>query len=67
MAKLEKTNLKLEAEVGVLRQEQHASIEVLLEEKRESEKKACMFDDAHEHAVRLEAELEVIKREREQW
>jgi mitotic spindle assembly checkpoint protein MAD1 len=66
MAKLEKTNMKLEVELGVLRQ-QHASVEVLREEKRALEKKARMYDESHERAVRLEAELEAVKREREQW
>jgi mitotic spindle assembly checkpoint protein MAD1 len=66
MAKLEKTNTRLEAELGVLRK-QHTSVEVLREEKRVLEKKARMFDDAQERAVRLEEEVEAGKKEREQW
>ena len=65
MAKLEKTNMKLEVKLGVL--PTHASIEVLHEEKRALEKKARMYDDAHERAVRIEAELKAMKRECEQW
>ena len=66
MAKLEKTNTRLEAELGVLRK-QHTSVEVLREEKRVLEKKARMFDEAQERAVRLEEEVEAGKKEREQW
>ena len=61
-----RSTIRWGADVGVLRQ-QHASVEVLREEKRALEKKARMFDDAHKRAVRLEAELEPIKRERQQW
>jgi mitotic spindle assembly checkpoint protein MAD1 len=64
MLNLERTNMKLEAELGLLR-DQHASVDVLREEKRELEKRARMFQPAQERANRLEAELELVRKERE--
>jgi mitotic spindle assembly checkpoint protein MAD1 len=63
---LEATNAKLLAEVNALRERQ-TSVEVLREQKRELERKVVGADQARESVVRLEAELEAARKEREEW
>lgn len=63
---LESTNTKLTAEVTTLR-ERHVSIEVLREEKRGLERKVRTLEEMRERVVRLEAEVEAGRREREDW
>lgn len=61
---LESTNIKLAAELSILK-ERHASIEVLREEKRGLERKLKTLDELREKVVRLEAEVEAGRKERE--
>ena len=63
---LESTNAHLTAELAVLR-ERHASVEVLREEKRGLEKKLTVLEEMRERVVRLEAQVEAGRREREAW
>ncbi|TFK35138.1 spindle assembly checkpoint component Mad1 [Crucibulum laeve] len=63
---LESTNAKLTAELTVLR-DRHTSVEVLREEKRGLERKVKLMDELREKVVRLEAEVEAGRREREEW
>ncbi|EDR02403.1 uncharacterized protein LACBIDRAFT_332507 [Laccaria bicolor S238N-H82] len=63
---LESTNAHLTAELAVLR-ERHASVEVLREEKRGLEKKLSVLEEMRERVVRLEAQVEAGRREREAW
>lgn len=63
---LESTNTSLTAELAVLR-ERHASVEVLREEKRGLERKVQTLEQLREKVVRLEAEVEAGRREREAW
>jgi len=63
---LESTNTKLTAEVTTLR-ERHASVEVLREEKRGLERKLRTLEEMRERVVRLEAEVEAGRQEREDW
>ncbi|KAJ7628640.1 MAD-domain-containing protein [Roridomyces roridus] len=63
---LESTNAKLTSELTVLR-ERHTSIEVLREEKRGLERKLKPLEDLREQVVRLEAQVEAGRRERETW
>ncbi|KAF9466670.1 spindle assembly checkpoint component Mad1 [Collybia nuda] len=63
---LESTNVRLNAELSILK-ERHISIEVLKEEKRGLEQKLRTLDDLREKVVRLEAEVEAGRKERETW
>lgn len=63
---VEAENAKLNGELTTLRQ-RHANIEVLKEQKRELERKARGVDELREQVVRLEAELDAARREREEW
>lgn len=64
--KVEAENAKMNAELVILRQ-RHASVEVLREQKRELERKLVDVDQLKEKAVKLEAELDAARREREEW
>lgn len=64
--KLERENVKLRAEVRVLR-EKEQSVEVVKEEKRGLERKVRVLEDMREKVVKLEAELDASRREREDW
>ncbi|KAF8208385.1 spindle assembly checkpoint component Mad1 [Mycena galopus ATCC 62051] len=63
---LESTNAKLTSELAVLRARQ-TSIEVLREEKRGLELKLQPLADLREKVVKLEAQVEAGRRERETW
>lgn len=63
---LESTNVKLTSELTVLRERQ-MSVEVLKEEKRGLEKKVQVLEELRTKVVRLEAEVEAGRREREEW
>jgi hypothetical protein len=63
---VESKNAKLMAEVNVLRTKE-TSVEVLREEKRGLERKVRVMEELREKVVRLEAELEAGRREREAW
>jgi mitotic spindle assembly checkpoint protein MAD1 len=63
---LEAANAKLNAELVGLR-ERHASVEVLKEEKRGLERRVGMLEELRERVVRLDAEVEAGRREREEW
>lgn len=63
---LESTNAKLTGELNILR-DRHASVEVLREEKRGLERKVKVLDELRDKVVRLEAEVEAGRREREEW
>ena len=63
---VEAKNVKLQSEVAWLR-ERNTSIEVLKEEKRGLEAKVVQLDEMKERVVRLEAELEAGRLEREAW
>ncbi|KAF9808994.1 hypothetical protein IEO21_07649 [Rhodonia placenta] len=66
MRLVEAANTKMSAELTMLR-ERHASVEVLKEQKRELQRRAVGADELREKVIRLEAELEASRREREQW
>jgi mitotic spindle assembly checkpoint protein MAD1 len=63
---LEGTNAKMSMELNNLR-ERHASVEVLREEKRGLERKVKVLEELREKVVKLEAEVEAGRREREEW
>ena len=63
---LESTNARLTSELTVLR-ERHTSVEVLREEKRGLEKRVQVLEELRTKVVRLEAEVEAGRREREDW
>ncbi|KAF8808803.1 hypothetical protein BYT27DRAFT_7188276 [Phlegmacium glaucopus] len=63
---LESTNAKLTSELTILRDRQ-TSVEVLREEKRGLEKKIQVLEELRTKVVRLEAEVEAGRREREEW
>ncbi|KAJ7777883.1 spindle assembly checkpoint component Mad1 [Mycena maculata] len=63
---LESTNAKLTSELAVLR-DRHTSIEVLREEKRGLERKLKPLEDLREQVVKLEAQVEAGRQERETW
>lgn len=64
--KIETENAKMNSELTTLRQ-RHASIEVLKEQKRDLERKARTTEELREKVVRLEAELDAARKEREAW
>lgn len=63
---LEATNIKQNAELTILR-DHNASIEVLKEEKRGLERKIKPLEELRAKVVRLEAQVEAGRREREEW
>ncbi|KAH9475542.1 Spindle assembly checkpoint component mad1 [Psilocybe cubensis] len=63
---LESSNAKMTAELKVLRERQ-TSVEVLREEKRGLERKLQMLDEFRTKAIKLEAEVEAGRKEREAW
>ncbi|KAH6894805.1 spindle assembly checkpoint component Mad1 [Coprinopsis sp. MPI-PUGE-AT-0042] len=63
---LEAKNVKLTSELSYLR-ERNQSIEVLREEKRGLETKLVGLDELKEKVIRLEAEVEAGRLEREAW
>ena len=63
---LEGTNAKMSMELNNLRERQ-ASVEVLKEEKRGLERKVKVLEELREKVVKLEAEVEAGRREREEW
>jgi mitotic spindle assembly checkpoint protein MAD1 len=63
---LETQNAKLTTEVNMLR-ERNTSVEVLKEKNRELERKLVGADQARESVIRLEAELNAARKEREEW
>jgi mitotic spindle assembly checkpoint protein MAD1 len=63
---IEAANAKMSSELTTLRQ-RHANIEVLKEQKRELERKAQAVDELRETVVKLEAELDAARKEREEW
>ena len=63
---VEAANTKMTAELTVLRQ-RNASVEVLREQKRDLERKLSGMDELSENVVKLEAELDAARREREEW
>ncbi|KAI9065686.1 MAD-domain-containing protein [Trametes sanguinea] len=65
-SQLESANAKMSAELKTLRERQ-TSVEVLKEQKRELERKVRGADELREKVVKLEAELEAARKEREEW
>ncbi|CDO77832.1 hypothetical protein BN946_scf184714.g7 [Trametes cinnabarina] len=65
-SQLESANAKMAAELNTLRERQ-TSVEVLREQKRELERKVRGAEELREKVVRLEAELEAARKEREEW
>lgn len=63
---LESTNAKLTAELTMLR-ERNTSVEVLKEEKRSLEQKLKAMEELRGRVVKLEAQLEAGRQEREVW
>ncbi|OAX36279.1 MAD-domain-containing protein [Rhizopogon vinicolor AM-OR11-026] len=63
---LESMNAKLTTELARYK-DRHASLEVLREEKRALESKVAMMEGLREKVVRLEAQVEAARREREDW
>ena len=63
---LESTNAKLTSELTILRERQ-TSVEVLREQKRGLEKKVQVLEELRTKVVKLEAEVEAGRREREDW
>ena len=63
---LESSNAKMLAELVVLRERQ-TSVEVLKEQKRGLEKKVQVLEELRTKVVKLEAEVEAGRREREDW
>ena len=66
MRTLEAANTKMTAELAVLR-ERHASLEVLREQKRELERKVKGAENLRDQNIRLQAELDASRKEREEW
>ncbi len=63
---LEAAHARATAELSALR-ERHTAIEVLREENRAFERRAASADELRETVVRLEAEVEAARAEREAW
>ena len=63
---VESKNARLTGEMNVLRAKE-ASVEVLREEKRGLERKIRVMEELRERVVKLEAEVEAGRREREAW
>lgn len=63
---LESSNARMSGELVQLRQ-RNESIEVLKEQKRDLERKIATTDALRQSVVRLEAEVEAARKEREEW
>jgi len=63
---LESSNARMSGELVQLRQ-RNESIEVLKEQKRDLERKLANTDSLRQSVVRLEAEVEAARKEREEW
>ena len=63
---LESSNARMTGELTQLRQRTE-SIEVLKEQKRDLERKLANTDSLRQSVVRLEAEVEAARKEREEW
>lgn len=63
---LESINTKQSAELSILR-ERHRNVEVLREENHGLKQKITMLEELRTKAIRLEAELEAGRQEREKW
>jgi mitotic spindle assembly checkpoint protein MAD1 len=63
---LEATHARAMTQLGALR-ERHTAIEVIREENRALERRAAAADELRETVVRLEAEVEAARAEREAW
>jgi mitotic spindle assembly checkpoint protein MAD1 len=63
---LESSNARMTGELVQLRQ-RNESIEVLKEQKRDLERKLVNTDSLRQSVVRLEAEVEAARKEREEW
>ena len=63
---LESSNARMSGELVQLRQ-RNESIEVLKEQKRDLERKLDNTDSLRQSVVRLEAEVEAARKEREEW
>ena len=63
---LEAAHTRAMAELGTLR-ERHTAIEVLREQNRALERRAAGADELRETVVRLEAEVQAARTERETW
>lgn len=66
MRQLETANTKMTIELNGLREKQ-TSVEVLKEQKRELERKVRGAEEMRDRVVKLEAELDVARKEREEW
>lgn len=63
---LESSNARMSGELAQLRQ-RNESIEVLKEQKRDLERKLATTDTLRQSVVKLEAEVEAGRKEREEW
>ncbi|KAI0641696.1 MAD-domain-containing protein [Trametes meyenii] len=66
MRQLESANAKMTVELNALR-ERHTSVEVLKEQKRELERRVRGAEGLREKVIKLEAELDAARKEREEW
>ncbi|OJT05808.1 Spindle assembly checkpoint component mad1 [Trametes pubescens] len=66
MRQLETANAKMTTELNNLREKQ-TSVEVLKEQKRELERKVRGAEEMRDKVVKLEAELDAARKEREEW
>lgn len=66
MRQLETANTKMTIELNGLREKQ-TSVEVLKEQKRELERKVRGAEEMRDRVVKLEAELDAARKEREEW
>ncbi|TBU44830.1 MAD-domain-containing protein [Dichomitus squalens] len=63
---LESANAKMGAELNILHERQ-TSVEVLKEQKRDLERRLRGADELREQVVKLEAELDAARKERQEW
>lgn len=63
---LESSNARMSGELTQLRQ-RNESVEVLKEQKRDLERKLATTDALRQSVVKLEAEVEAARKEREEW
>ena len=63
---LESSNARMTGELTQLRQ-RNESIEVLKEQRRDLERKSANTDSLRQSVIRLEAEVEAARKEREEW
>ncbi|KAI8976346.1 MAD-domain-containing protein [Trametes punicea] len=66
MRQLESANAKMTTELNALRERQ-TSVEVLKEQKRDLERKLRGAEELREKVVKLEAELDAARKERDDW